>query len=661
MYRITVVWPGEASGAVMRQYLTTDQLVGACIVIGSGIVFFLDMSPLKAAADGAAYGLVIALSASFGRRAVLWSVAWGAFLTILGPILGAERDEDLLQIFSGRILGLTIIILFAVVLLRMIAANMKIRQDREDDVVHQLALSKITRLALAADKSLIERFHIITENTAAALGADRACIAAITSSGEQCQIHNAFNRRTGIHASGGEPPACFREEFRELMANDYVCAAEDVELSPLHRNGLEFYRQRNLRAVLHIAAPFQGRLIGSIIISQARPHRWNEREITFVKSVAQIVALIFTMQDSQRNVARLDYVSQGIFVLNAAGNVVYANKAARELSGAVDAQSLPQLPFALSNFLGDTDHHDVQFDGREFEVYRTGLPDNEILIRIRDVTARNAALADAQSLQEQLKESAKLQAMGQLAAGIAHDFNNILSAIMGFTQALAHKLDAPSQLELSNRILGVCKKGRSLTEEILGFARTSKVERNTMDLRQILDTDLDVIPEGEGMPAMLEVDVPEEVLPVYGNASQLLQLVQNLVVNAQHACEGLREEGKEGHIVVSAGRASRDMLHRLREPGSQARILGTVQETGEYCYLKVADNGHGIAPQVMERMFEPFFTTKGRNKGSGLGLAVVHGVVDSHHGCCHVRSVPGEGTVFTIYLPLYTDAAVAVA
>jgi signal transduction histidine kinase len=249
--------------------------------------------------------------------------------------------------------------------------------------------------------------------------------------------------------------------------------------------------------------------------------------------------------------------------------------------------------------------------------------------------------------------------MGQMAAGVAHDFNNILAAIAGYAQGLQRKLEAmPLERNFADRILGVCKKGQMMTREILGVARTALVTRDEIDLSDLIANDIDEIQgavEGHSVVTMLPVG---ERLPVYGNAAQLSQLVQNLIVNATHACEG-----GEGRITVSAGRASAQELHALATAAhtAQERVLGVIAENRGYCFLRVADNGHGIPAAVFDHIFEPFFTTKGRSKGSGLGLVVVHGVVDSHHGCCHVVTRLGEGTAFTVYLPMCEEAETVAA
>jgi Signal transduction histidine kinase len=637
----------------MRRVLTADLGVGLAIIAGLGTVLAFDIYPETNTAEGAAYALVVAAAAYFGRRAVILAGIAGIVLAVAAPFFGAESEQPLFHLVSGRIFAVAVIALTTIALAHLLRTSREASEARQEVLTHQQALRKITRLALTADKPLKERLEIITEWTVSVLGVDRVGVGHVEEITGRFRFLDIWDKRLQRHMESSELPDCFPRDFTTLIENDLVTAAPDIHLSPKHCGSAPFFDRHSIVALLHVAAAYRSDVVASLIASSGARHDWNEREIVFAKSVAQIVALIFAMQDSERTLDRLDHVSQGVFVLSGA-KTVYANKAARELAGVSAAGDLPELPFALSPFTAETDFHEVLLGARALDVYRTRLPDDEILVRIADVTDRNTALSEALRMEEQLKESAKLHAMGQMAAGVAHDFNNTLSAIMGFAQILSRKLAGAPEREFSDRILGVCKKGRGLIQEILGFARTASMERNPVDLRALLENDLDLIPGEESEPASLIVELPEDPLPVFGNAAQLLQLIQNLVVNAQHACEGI-----DGHITISAGRAGREGLGTLKNPGPHERILGGTQDGRPYCFLRVADNGHGIAADVMDRIFEPFFTTKGKRKGSGLGLVVVHGVVDSHNGCCHVRSEPGLGTVFTIYLPLHSEEAVA--
>lgn len=644
------------------RHFLNDWQQGVAIVLGAGLVFFLDITPARAAADGAAYGLVLAFAAYSGRRGILFACGLGMFLTILAPFLGAEGDETLFQILSGRLIGLLVIVLFTLVLLHLFAVSATTQTLHDQAERFQNALSEISRRALLLDNPMSERLAAITELTAGALDADRVRLAQFHAS--DLRLTDVWDRRLGRHYADTEIPECYFDEVRELMANNFVYAIDDVFKSPIHQKSIDFYVKRNTHAVLHAAAIHREQVIGMLAITHGQPRCWTTPEINFARAVSRLAALVYALHQTEGTLYRLDWVGEGIFVVNADGEITYANRAGRELAGCMDKELPRALPFTLAPLHAENDEQDVFFQGREFEVHRVRLPDTEILIRIEDVTERNAALRDANRMQEQIKESAKLQAMGQMAAGIAHDFNNILAAILAFAQGLARMQSAhPSDVNamernLTERILGVCKRGRSLTDEILGFARTASVERSEMDLSELLGSGLDVVPSDGDHPATITVLPPAEPLPVEGNSAQLLQLIQNLAVNAMHACTD-----DDGHIVISAGRASAEDLRALRaiDGKPHERLLGVIDPSRDYCFLRVADNGHGIPPAVMDRIFEPFFTTKGRHKGSGLGLVVVHGVVDTHNGCCHVRSEPGQGTVFTIYLPLVSEAAIAAA
>ncbi|MDR3527845.1 MAG: ATP-binding protein [Rhizomicrobium sp.] len=642
----------------MRPFVPKDWLVAGALVLGGLFIFFVDLSPLQGADDGAAYGLVVALAAYFGRRQVIASAILGGVLTVVAPFVGGDPGESMLAVVSGRLSGLIVITIFTAVLLHLISTNATVAASDKEMDAYQQALSKITRLALSDTRPLLERFQIITELTTQALNAQTACVARVVGDVPQLRLYDVWDQRLGQHLAGSPTgPSSSGDEISLAIQNGGALAIEDLRLSPIHKDVQPFFENLKLRGLLHAVAVYRDAAIGSIVVAYEQPHRFSEREIAFAKSVAQVVALTFALYQSERTVQRLDYVSQGIFVLGQDGDVVYANLAARQLADSDDAA--PPMPFALPPLLGVGDHHQIRIGEREYEIFRSRLAGEEILVRIDDVTARNVAMAEAAYLEGQLKESAKLEAMGQMAAGVAHDFNNILAAITGFALGLNRKLDGLTvERSVVERILGVCKKGQAMTKEILGFARTATVARDPIDLAALIASDLDEIQgECEGA-AILSVQQPDGPLPIYGNPAQLTQLVQNLIVNATHACEG-----GDGRITVTAGRASREELRKLTAAAgrSQERLLGVVNDSHAYCYLRVADNGHGIPADVLDHIFEPFFTTKGRRKGSGLGLVIVHGVVDSHQGCCHVRSRPGEGTVFTIYLPLLAQEAIAAA
>ncbi|EJE54029.1 PAS domain S-box [Acidovorax sp. CF316] len=266
----------------------------------------------------------------------------------------------------------------------------------------------------------------------------------------------------------------------------------------------------------------------------------------------------------------------------------------------------------------------------------------------RDLTGRKKAEAHRSELEAQLRESHKMQAVGTMAGGIAHDFNNILGAILGNVE-LAKADSAPGSpaLESLREIDKAGRRARDLVRQILTFSRNEPPKRTAVPLVEVVhDTErlLRVtLPPAIELHMQLQLDLP----PVLADATQVEQALLNLCTNAIHAIGAAR-----GSIHVEAAAVQPDQ--RLSER------LGLAD--GHYVALAVRDNGPGIEAATLQRIFEPFFTTKPVGQGTGLGLAVVHGVMRTHEGAVDVSSIPGHGSRFTLYFPVApgsTEAAPA--
>ena len=266
----------------------------------------------------------------------------------------------------------------------------------------------------------------------------------------------------------------------------------------------------------------------------------------------------------------------------------------------------------------------------------------------RDLTSRKKAEAQRNELEAQLRESHKMQAVGTMAGGIAHDFNNILGAILGNVE-LAKADCAPGSPVLES-LLEIDKAGRrarDLVRQILTFSRNEPPQRSAVSLAEVVhDTErlLRVtLPPAIELHMHLQAGLP----PVLADATQVEQALLNLCTNAVHA---IQHQGIErGSIHVEAAAVQPD--HRLSER------LGLA--AGDYVALTVRDTGPGMDAATLERIFEPFFTTKPVGQGTGLGLAVVHGVMRTHEGGVDVQSTPGHGSRFTLYFPVAGSAAPA--
>jgi signal transduction histidine kinase len=257
----------------------------------------------------------------------------------------------------------------------------------------------------------------------------------------------------------------------------------------------------------------------------------------------------------------------------------------------------------------------------------------------REIAERRVAEENRRMLEEQLRQAQKLEAIGTLAGGIAHDFNNILAVIIPNTHLAMDDLRShPTHAkECLSQVLTASERARSLVSQILAFSRRQKQQRHVIDLAPVVAEALQLL--RSAMPATLELvtDLAADTPHVLADPTQIHQVVMNLCTNAEHAMTGGR-----GRLEVSLSRVIMDEAGCRARPGLKPGI---------YARLTVRDNGKGISPEIQPRIFEPFFTTKGPGKGTGLGLAVVHGIIKDHEGVVLLHSEPGCGAEFEILLP----------
>ena len=272
--------------------------------------------------------------------------------------------------------------------------------------------------------------------------------------------------------------------------------------------------------------------------------------------------------------------------------------------------------------------------------YTNGKPAN-IVETYTDVTAlkkTEAALAQAQ----------KIQALGTLAGGIAHDFNNILTAIAGYVELLSEDLPAgDGSHEYVGEIRAASERAARLVRQILTFSRREEPERKVIRLQPVIEEALDLL--RASIPAMIEIhsNFDPTTPNVSADATQIHQIVMNLGTNAAHAI------GSSGGLIEVT-------LMPVPLDRDQAQASGGLK-AGRYVRLSIRDNGSGMDSGILERIFDPFFTTKAPGKGTGLGLAVVHGIVAAHGGGINVNSEPGKGTVFHLLFPATRAVAVSEA
>jgi two-component system NtrC family sensor kinase len=380
------------------------------------------------------------------------------------------------------------------------------------------------------------------------------------------------------------------------------------------------------------------------------PFRVDDELIGTVATLRDITDAKRAQDTLSRSEARyrnlVESASDAIVTLDANGRFTTVNHAAEIISGYRREELVGQwfapmlsddeLPKALAHFqkalAGETGLFETQFyrkdgEGRTISVtYSTPQRDEEVLCLIRDVT-------DQKMLQEQLIQSEKMSAIGQLVSGVAHELNNPLAGISAFAQLLlAEKRFPPDQRTAAETIYSEARRASRIVQNLLTFARQHKAEKGPAAMNQVLDDTLEL--RGyelrvRGIDVRREYD---EALPdTMGDAHQLQQVFLNLITNAEQAME--RAEGRHHRLTV-----------RTRRAGDAIRI-------------EIEDTGGGVPANLLERIFNPFFTTKPTGHGTGLGLSISLGIVREHEGRIWAENTAQGGARFVVELPVIAPRA----
>ena len=349
-----------------------------------------------------------------------------------------------------------------------------------------------------------------------------------------------------------------------------------------------------------------------------------------------------------------------VYITTRDGKFIDANQSALDLFGYSREEMASVNALQLYVYPGDAGKFEKEIGEKGF------LRDYEVTFRKKDGTEMDCLLnttlrrandgsilayqgvirdmTEHKKLESQLRQAQKMEAIGTLAGGIAHDFNNILGAIIGYTEIAS--LQVPEDNKAKESLKEVMKAGRrarDLVKQILAFSRKGEQERIPVQISLIVKEALKLL--RSSLPTTVEIrqNIESDTGIVEADPTQIHQILMNLCTNAGHA---MREEG--GVLEVGI---------RNVEVGSWDSELGYLDMTpGPYLLLTVSDTGEGMTPEMLERIFDPYFTTKEKGVGTGLGLAVIHGIVKSHGGTIRAYSEPGKGTTFHAYLPRIKEA-----
>ncbi|MBL0124384.1 MAG: PAS domain S-box protein [Betaproteobacteria bacterium] len=415
----------------------------------------------------------------------------------------------------------------------------------------------------------------------------------------------------------------------------------------------------------------------------------EDRAIIIKNAAGEPVRMLGAMRDvterrqmerelqAQRDFATqiINTVGQGLTVTDSDGRFEFVNPAFAHLCGYEPADLIGHLPSEvtapeahvdlenqrLARRAGQRTTYESRMhrsDGGAVDVLITGVPRAHegqfagTIAVITDLTERKQAEAARMMLEAQLRESQKMEAIGLLAGGIAHDFNNILATILGNVELAREDVSTnPLALQSLNEIRKAGSRARDLVQQILSFSRRQPSERKVIALAPVVEESARLL--RATLPARLNLDVHCEAdLPaVLADATQMQQIIINLCTNAMHA---IRE--RPGRIGIRLDAVMLDPAMTSTHPALRAL---QEKQRGRTLRLAVTDDGCGMDAATLARIFEPFFTTRQVDEGTGLGLSVVHGIVQTHEGAIVVDSQPGKGSIFTVYLPAAEAAASA--
>ena len=398
---------------------------------------------------------------------------------------------------------------------------------------------------------------------------------------------------------------------------------------------------------------------------------WTEGSI--VKVAVEGQALLTTMfrdlttEDHHRAQVRkqeavLDQIREAVYLRDEQGRITYWNQAAADLFGWSPEEAQGQMAVELLAHGRKPMHDEADRMLAETGVWRGEVKqfakgDREIVVEkrrsaLKDDEGRvigqvviNTDVTELRKQEQVDRRNQRLESIGTLTGGIAHDLNNVLTPILMGARLLQREQPAENRRQLLETIRASAERGAEMIRQLLSFAGGGPAERQNVDVSRVVDEVVGMLRHTLPKSITIEVDCPLDLWSVAGDPTELSQVLMNLAVNARDA---MPEGGSLQFTLANAQLAS-----------SRPTVAASLPP-GPYVTLSISDTGHGIPPEIVERVFDPFFTTKAQGHGTGLGLATSLGIVRTHGGSMSVYSEPGQGTRFTIYVPATpTEAEVA--
>jgi PAS domain S-box-containing protein len=519
--------------------------------------------------------------------------------------------------------------------------------------------------------------RLITRNLTQTLAVSRASIWVLSEDNLKLSCLMLYESDTDVFSSGTELQASGMPRYFKAIMQENRIYAEDAQNDPRTNELTDAYlKPLGITSMLDGGIIIEGRVKGVVCGEHIGPVRkWFPDEEAFISTISALVAQLMTnterkraeealRESEQRYRTILDEMSEGYHEVDLAGNFTFFNEAFLNLFGYSRDE---MLGTNFSRYAAEESivkkvyqtYNEIYQTGNpvrrtEWDIIRKGgqkrtLEYSAAVVRdsenapkgfrgiVRDITERKQAEAEREKLHAQLNQAQKMESVGRLAGGVAHDFNNMLGVILGHTELALLRTDDKHKLCSDlNEIQNAAKRSADITKQLLAFARKQTISPRQLDLNDTVESMLNMLGRLIGEDIDLVWKPATHLWPVKMDPSQIDQILANLCVNTRDAIDGV------GKLTIETGRKTFDDDYCSEHQGFIP---------GDFVLLAVSDNGCGMDKDTLENIFEPFFTTKEEDKGTGLGLATIYGIVKQNNGFINVYSEPGQGSTFKVYLP----------
>jgi PAS domain S-box-containing protein len=468
------------------------------------------------------------------------------------------------------------------------------------------------------------------------------------------------------------PVETFPWAMKKFLHGDMVLVPRLSDLPPEASKEKKEFEQQSIQSILAVPMIISGKVIGFIGLDSVREEKmWAEDTNSLLKIVGQVFASALenkknrqALQESEERLRTVyETFPDSVTIIQVEdGRCVDVNSAFTRLTGwtaedvlgktaaDLDIWHNPEEREKLTAGIarnGKVENLEAKFrlkDGRVITALMSSVliqlnNKPHILTITRDISDLKAAQKEREQLKTQLIQAQKMEAIGTLAGGIAHDFNNILGAIIGYAEMALYdtKKDSMEHYNI-DQVLRAGHRAKDLVKQILAFSRKSEQDKNIILLTPIVEEALKLL--RASLPTTIEIRhrIEPSLDAIFADPTQMHQVMMNLCTNSAHAMGD-----KSGILNVELHNVDLDLKKAAQYPELNP---------GPYVKLSISDTGHGMDSATIDRIFDPYFTTKEQDKGTGMGLAVVHGIIKGHGGGIRVQSTPGKGTCFDILFPV---------